>query len=180
MSSAKKSAEKKKSVKPASFNKKYIVYVAAIILIIAAVYFLFIKKNSSEPQWVKNGEVTFINAQTRQVLAKIDVEAAITPAKRQQGLMFRSHMDENKGMLFIFEHEDFQSFWMKNTLIPLDIIFINSKGVINTIHKNTVPYSEKSLPSKARSQFVVEVNAGFCNKYGINEGDLIEYKLFNQ
>ena len=91
--------------------------------------------------------------------------------------MYRSKMDEDNGMLFIFEKDEMQSFWMKNTIIPLDILFIDSKGVIYTIHSNTVPYSEKPIPSKGKSQFVVEVNGGYCSRHGIKEGDLIEYKL---
>jgi hypothetical protein len=117
--------------------------------------------------------VTFVSKDSRQKLAKIDVEVAINPAERQQGLMYRSKMDEDKGMIFIFERDDMQSFWMKNTIIPLDIMFIDSKGVINTIHKNTVPFSEKSLPSKSRSQFVVEVNGGYSDRHGIKEGDQV-------
>lgn len=91
--------------------------------------------------------------------------------------MYRSEMDEGNGMFFIYEKMDMQSFWMKNTKIPLDILFIDNKGVINTIHKMTTPYSERSLPSKQKSQFVVEVNGGFCDRNGIQEGDLIEYML---
>jgi uncharacterized membrane protein (UPF0127 family) len=166
--------EKKKQ---AFWSQRNIIIAVILVAAIVTSYFLFFKKSSNEPKWVKEGEVTFLSKDDRRQLAKIDVEAAKDPAKRQQGLMYRSHMDEDKGMIFIFEREDMQAFWMKNTILPLDIIFIDSKGVINTIHKNTVPYSEKSLPSKSRSQFVVEVNGGYCDKYGIKEGDLIEYKL---
>lgn len=157
-------------------TKKALIALIPVVVFIA-IYFLYIKKSSNEPEWVKEGEVTFVSKDTRQKLAKIDVEVAINPPERQQGLMYRSKMDEDKGMLFIFERDDMQSFWMKNTIIPLDIMFIDSKGVINTIHKNTVPFSERSLPSKSRSQFVVEVNGGYSDRHGIKEGDLIEYKL---
>lgn len=149
---------------------------AAFIII----YFVYLKNRNAEPVWVKEGEVTFLNKDTRQQISRIDVEVAMYPDERAQGLMYRTKMDEDKGMLFLFEREEPQSFWMKNTIIPLDILFISSKGVINTIHHNTTPYSEKSLPSKERSQFVVEVNAGYCQKHGIKEGDLIEYKLDRQ
>lgn len=163
--------------KPLFFGQRNIVIIAILAALIVSSYFLFFRKGSGEPQWVREGEVTFISKDTRQQIAKIEVEVASSPNERSQGLMFRSEMDENKGMLFLFEQMDWQSFWMKNTLIPLDIMFIDDKGVINTIHKNTVPYSETSLPSKQRSQFVVEVVGGFSDRHGIKEGDLIEYKL---
>jgi uncharacterized protein len=168
----KKSRTKQQSI----LNKRNIILVLILAAVLTAVYFLFIKK-PGEPEWVKEGEVTFLNGDTKQQLSKIEVEAAINPAERSQGLMFRSSMDEDKGMIFLFERMEMQSFWMKNTLIPLDILFIDDKGVINTIHRNTVPYSERSLPSKQKSQFVIEVNGGYCYRHGIKEGDLIEYKL---
>lgn len=176
--SKKSSLNKKKSgKKQQSFlNKRNIILVLIFAAVLTAVYFLYFKK-PGEPEWVREGEVTFLNKDSRQVLAMIEVEAAIQAAERNQGLMYRSEMDEDKGMIFFFEDMDMRSFWMKNTKIPLDIIFIDNKGVINTIHKNTVPYSERSIPSKQKSQFVVEVNGGYCERHGIKEGDLIEYKL---
>jgi uncharacterized membrane protein (UPF0127 family) len=140
------------------------------------VYFEFFKK-PSDPLFVKEGEVTFINKTNREVTKRIDVEVARNHAKRMRGLMFRREMDEDHGMLFIFETPDTQSFWMKNTILPLDIMFIDSVGVIDTIYRNTTPYSEKSLPSRRRVQFVVEVNGGWSYENGITEKDLIEFKL---
>jgi uncharacterized membrane protein (UPF0127 family) len=172
-----KNIKLKNKAKQNSFlSKRNLIIIIVLAAFIVTAYFLFIKK-SGEPEWVKEGEVTFLNKDTKQVLSKIEVEAAINHTERTQGLMYRSEMDEDKGMIFLFEDMDMRSFWMKNTLIPLDIIFIDNKGVINTIHRNTVPYSEKSLPSKQKSQFVVEVNGGYCSRHGIREGDLIEYKL---
>jgi hypothetical protein len=178
MSKVKKGTFKNKKASRTPFWKSRKILIALIpVLVFIAIYFLYIKKSSNEPEWVKEGEVTFISKDTRQKLAKIDVEVAINPTERTQGLMYRTKMEEDNGMLFIFERDDMQSFWMKNTIISLDILFIDSKGVINTIHKSTVPFSEKSLPSKGKSQFVVEVNGGYCDRHGIKEGDLIEYKL---
>ena len=166
-----KRLEKKKQT---FWSQRNIIIVVLVATAIVTSYFLFFKP---EPQWIKEGEVTFLSKTDHKQLAKIDVEVASNPTERDQGLMYRSKMDEDKGMIFIFERDDMQSFWMKNTIIPLDIMFINSKGVINTIHKNTVPYSERPLPSKDKSQFVVEVNGGYSDRHGIKEGDLIEYKL---
>jgi len=178
MSKVSKRTNRNNKIPKVPFWKTKKVLIALIpVVVFIAIYFLYIKKSSTEPEWVKEGEVTFVSKDTRQKLAKIDVEVAINPTERSQGLMYRSKMEEDNGMIFIFERDDMQSFWMKNTLIPLDVLFIDSKGVINTIHKNTVPFSERSLPSKSKSQFVVEVNGGYSDRHGIKEGDLIEYKL---
>lgn len=178
MYSNKRPPVKSKSHKKSSFLRSTgLLYAAILILLLVVSYFLFFQKSYKEPQWVKEGEVTFISATTREVISRIDVEVASTHAERMKGLMYRSSMDYDKGMLFLFEKEEVQSFWMKNTILPLDIIFIDSRGVINTIYTNTTPYSEKSLPSKKPSRYVVEVNAGYCKNHGIKEGDLIEYKI---
>lgn len=143
---------------------------------LTVLYFLFFKK-PSESQFVKEGEVIFINKGSRQQLAKIDVEVAIKPEEQMRGLMFRKEMDEDRGMLFLYSYESKQSFWMANTLIPLDIAFIESKGQIDTIYRYAKPLDSTSLPSRKKIKFVVETNGGFSDKHGIKEGDLIEYKL---
>ena len=169
-------SKNKKLLQRTFWTQRNIIIIALFIIAVVASYFLFFKK-FNEPQFVKEGEVIFLSKDTKLQLTKIDVEVAITPIEQSQGLMYRSEMDEGNGMFFIYEKMDMLSFWMKNTKIPLDILFIDNKGVINTIHKMTTPYSERSLPSKQKSQFVVEVNGGFCDRNGIQEGDLIEYML---
>jgi uncharacterized membrane protein (UPF0127 family) len=90
--------------------------------------------------------------------------------------MFRENMNENQGMFFIFQQEEPQSFYMKNTIMPLDIIFVNSKKQIVKIHTHTTPLSEASLPSGKPSVYVVEVIAGYTDKFGIKEGSYIEWR----
>lgn len=126
-------------------------------------------------EFQKEGELTFNNAKNN-FISKIDIEIADNEESRATGLMFRDKMDQNHGMLFVFPNEEPQAFWMKNTILPLDIIFVNSKMEIVKIQKNAVPYSEKSLPSVKPAQFVVEVNAGYCDKLGIGEGDKIVWR----
>jgi uncharacterized membrane protein (UPF0127 family) len=133
------------------------------------------QKDSGKIKFKKQGEVSFQDTM-KNLITKIDVEIAETDDTRHLGLMYRENMQENQGMLFIFPDEDFESFYMKNTIIPLDIIFINAKKQIVKIHKNTVPYSEKSLPSLKPSMYVVEVNAGFTDKYKIKEGEFIDWR----
>lgn len=122
----------------------------------------------------KEGELSFSDANGK-TLSKIEIEIADDNLQRETGLMLRRNMDENKGMLFIFPTEEFQAFWMKNTIMPLDIMYVNSNKEIVKIYENAEPYSEKSLPSLKPAQFVVEVNAGYAKKYGIKEGDRIDW-----
>ena len=171
-----KSSKNKKSVKKNAWYHNKFIYLVFFIAVITATYFLFIKK-PSDPDFKKEGDVTFFRKNDKQDIVHIDVEVANNNNDRMKGLMFRREMDEDHGMLFIFEAPDMQSFWMRNTILPLDIMFIDSVGVIDTIYRRTTPYSEKSIPSRRRVQFVVEVNGGWSDKHGIKEGDLIEFNV---
>lgn len=122
---------------------------------------------------VKEGEVVFLHGDKR--VRKIDVEIAENDAEREKGLMFRPYLSDSVGMLFIFNESSPQSFWMKNTMISLDIIYVDSDKKIVSIQKNAKPYSEESLPSFGNAQYVVEVNGGYCDKYGIQVGDAITF-----
>ena len=112
-------------------------------------------------------------------LTTIDIELAENNDERRVGLMFRDTMGDNQGMFFIFPYDDMQSFWMKNTILPLDMLFINSKNEIVTIHKNTTPYAETSYPSTLPAQYVLEVNAGYTDRFGITEGYRIGWMRTN-
>jgi hypothetical protein len=109
------------------------------------------------------------------IVTKIDIEIADNTPERMQGLMFRKSMDENKGMLFIFQDYEVRGFYMKNTIIPLDIIFLDSVKQVLKIYKNTTPFSERTLESGMPAKYVVEVNAGYTNKHGIKDGDRIKF-----
>ena len=103
------------------------------------------------------------------------MELATNEEEHARGLMFRKEMDENKGMLFIFTNEDWRSFWMHNTLIPLDIIYVNAKREVVSICKNTNTLDDTSLPSEAPAMYVIEINAGLCDKYGIDKGTKVNF-----
>ena len=105
---------------------------------------------------------------------EVEVEVVATPQARARGLMFRETLPEGTGMLFIFPETRPLSFWMRNTPISLDIIFIDPGGTIVKIHSDTVPYSEASLPSDAPARFVLEVPGGYCARIGLRAGDHIE------
>lgn len=109
-------------------------------------------------------------------LAKIDIEVSDEPLEHARGLKYRSAMEENQGMFFVFAFEGMQSFWMQDTKISLDIIYVNTDLRIVHIAENTVPFSEDQIPSLKPARYVVEVNAGFCKRHDIRVGDYISTK----
>lgn len=127
------------------------------------------------PVFKKEGELSFIKAATGKKVSTIDIEIATTFEERQQGLMFRRQMPSHQGMLFVFNESEPQAFWMKDTYIPLDIIYVDEKRTIVSIVANAQPLSETSLPSGVPAQYVVEVVAGFCAGNNIVTGDKIEF-----
>ena len=105
---------------------------------------------------------------------RVSVEIADTYEKRALGLMYQRDLPALHGMLFLFPRQEPLSFWMKNTPLPLDIIFINATRMIVSIAQNTTPFSEKLLPSGKPAQFVLEVNGGFCQRHGIAVGNRVQ------
>jgi uncharacterized membrane protein (UPF0127 family) len=106
---------------------------------------------------------------------RVDVEVARTPEQRQRGLMFRKHMDPDKGMLFLFERPDHLTFWMHNTYMPLDMIFIEAGMRILGIVEKTTPLSDRTCEVPGESQFVLEVNSGFSQVHDIKRGDKAQF-----
>ena len=102
------------------------------------------------------------------------VELATTEAVRDQGLMYRKELNKDKGMLFVFDKEGIYPFWMKNTLIPLDMIWINNSGKVVFMAQNVQPCKSLICPSiipSGSAKYVLEVNAGVCIETGIKVGD---------
>jgi uncharacterized protein len=126
-----------------------------------------------EREFVKEGELAFLGKNDGRKITKIDVEIADNPYEWERGLMYRHSMPEASGMLFIFPRPQLLSFWMRDTYIPLDLIFVDETMRIVTMHKNIQPLSEKRLSSNVAVKYAVEVNAGFCGRYGIKKGDRI-------
>lgn len=98
------------------------------------------------------------------------VEVANSQEKRSKGLMFRKHLPDNTGMLFVFSYEDYRYFYMKNTLIPLDIAFFNAQMEIVSI-KQMEPLDETTVASGKKAMYALEMNRGFFEKRGIKVGD---------
>jgi uncharacterized protein len=101
---------------------------------------------------------------------RVKVEIVRTPEDRARGLMFRKQLPQSQGMLFIFDAEEIQSFWMENTYIPLDMIFINTKLEVVGVVENASPLTRTSRRVDTPSLYVLEVNAGFARQHGIGKG----------
>jgi hypothetical protein len=106
------------------------------------------------------------------------VEMALTPEQQQQGLMFRPSLSADAGMLFDFVGTRPAAFWMKNTLIPLDMLFIAADGHIADYHERAVPLSEATIESKVSVRAVLELNGGTVARLGIHRGDLVHHAIF--
>ena len=103
------------------------------------------------------------------------VEVVDTPEGRAQGLMFRTELAPDAGMLFDFKQEREVAFWMQNTLIPLDMLFVGADGVVKTIHVNARPQDPTSIPSEVPVQFVLEIPGGRSVELGLKAGDTMSH-----
>ena len=106
------------------------------------------------------------------------VEVARTDEEKKIGLMFRKTLAQNAGMLFLYKREAIRLMWMKNTFIPLDILFIDKKGVIKRVVKRTVPHSLATISSRQSVLAVLELRGGITSSLDIKKGDRIEHPAF--
>jgi len=107
------------------------------------------------------------------------VEIADEPEEQARGLMFRSSLESDAGMLFIFDPPRAASFWMRNTMIPLDMIFIDDRGRVTNVAERTIPYSEFTQRSEGPVRAVLEVNAGEAARLGIGPGTVVRHPAFS-
>jgi uncharacterized membrane protein (UPF0127 family) len=130
------------------------------------------------------GRLSAVDLQPLEIVSKTGVhtfavEMAVTPEEQAKGLMFRRELPEGQGMLFDFQREQPATFWMKNTYISLDMIFIRADGRILRIAEDTVPLSEALVPSGGPVRAVLEVVAGTAKKLGIAPGDRVAHPIFS-
>jgi uncharacterized membrane protein (UPF0127 family) len=111
-----------------------------------------------------------VDLRTESGQVRFSVEVADTPSARSQGLMHRESLPRSAGMLFVYERPRPVAFWMRNTLIPLDIIFMDRSGTVQRVHANAVPLDETSIEGGDDIQFVLEINGGLSERLGITEG----------
>lgn len=148
----------KKSVK--------IVILLGVVLLILIMMFLVIP-----PSELKTGKVCF-NTNC------FDIEIAKTNTQRQEGLMNRESLDKNGGMLFVFDEEGMHSFWMKNTLIALDMIWINQNNEVVFIAENAEPCRTENCPHISpdrKAMYVLEINGGLAKELNVNVGDRVDF-----
>lgn len=165
----------------AYMRKRILLISMGIAGIVLLIFLLSTKTNNhmqssnSGPKFKKQGELTLTKSNGSSIVT-IDIEIADNDSKREVGMMDRTTMDEKQGMLFVFDEEYRGAFWMRNTILSLDIIFINQQGEIITIHKNTKPLSDDTYAPSGIAWYVLEVNAGFSETYGLKEGDRMSWK----
>lgn len=111
---------------------------------------------------------------------KFTVEVATTPAQLEQGLMFRRSMAPDAGMLFDFRAPTMAAMWMKNTFIPLDMLFVDAQGRIVNIHERAIPQSLETIAAAAPVRAVIELNGGTAARLGIRPGDRVVFPLFGE
>lgn len=181
------SKKKKKSSMHKKKRKNLTLQIILLLSIITAIILLSIRPNlknessnnsnrRSGIKFKKEGELTFYKKGGDQKILKIDIEIAQDDNERALGLMHRYKMSDSAGMLFIMDREEPQSFWMRNTYISLDIIYLNKELEIVKIQKYTQPLTDDPIPSIKKSKYVVEVIGGFCDLNSIEEGDYIKYE----
>jgi uncharacterized membrane protein (UPF0127 family) len=141
--------------------KKFILVIAVVLLSVTAC-------SSSD-------KVVFYNG-SGQKLAELDVEFAVSQEEQQRGLMYRKELDQDSGMIFVYNRPRILSFWMKNTYLPLDIAFVDKNNVVIDIFP-MVPLSLESIRSTSEALYAIEVNAGYYAKRGITPGSRIELEI---
>lgn len=132
------------------------------------------KVKKAEIAFKKEGELTLSKANGNDIVT-LNVEFAETKYERETGLMYRTSMKDDQAMLFIFDTEFPRSFYMKNTYLPLDIIYLDANQKIVSFQENAKPLDETSLPSEVPAMYVLEVNAGLAEKWLLEIGDSITF-----
>jgi len=178
----KRNVSKKRGKRKNSWLRLFVILglVLAMAFLIAQPYLSTNSQNRidrrAELEFKKEGQLSFFDSQNNQLIKTIDIEIAEGEYETGLGLMYRYSMSDSAGMLFIMEKEAPKNFWMKDTYISLDIIYLNRNLEIVTIQKYTQPLSEQSIPSYKKAKYVIEVNAGFCDKLNIEEGYTVSYE----
>lgn len=153
---------------------KYLVAIAASVFLISC------GEENTEPsietpaiEFEKEGELFLLKE--NDTIQTVDIEIADNDYERSTGLMYRDSMEDDQGMLFIYTNEAPRSFYMKNTYIPLDIIFYSKDSTIVSFQKDAKPRDETSLPSGAPAQFILELNAGKVDEWNLEIGDKMDF-----
>ncbi len=152
------------------------------LLLVSVGCLLTVSACKNEKKSIKQTEVSFkiegeltIYKAADSTTVTLDIEIADTEFDRETGLMYRSSMKNTQGMLFVFDNEQPRFFYMKNTQIPLDLIYVSADKKIVSFQKNAKPFDESSLPSNQPAQYVLEVNAGLADTWNLQLGDSLAF-----
>lgn len=137
------------------------------------------KPGKSKSEFNIEGKLKILDADKKPV-AQFAIEIADNPYSREKGLMYKYYIPDTVGMLFVFPKSDYRYFWMKNTPSSLDIIYADENNRIISIHENTEPYSEASIPSGDKAKYVIELKAGSVARFGIKKGQTFSYQTFGK
>lgn len=157
------------------------IIIVVMVAVLTFLIFYYASMNQQNSEFKKSEfKKIVINSQSGDIEFKVEI--ADDPIERSEGLMYRKSLAEDKGMLFIFEKVDYVNFWMKNTLILLDVIFIDQNNKIAHIASDVKPCPDGVLqcplyPSELPVKYALEINAGLAKKYGLKNGDLVELNL---
>jgi uncharacterized membrane protein (UPF0127 family) len=157
---------------------KYI-YSLLGFIVLATILAICIKNAKAKEAFASTSNYPVVGEFTRVTtkLLTVNMELANTAKEIERGLMHRSSLPANTGMLFQFPDEQERAFWMRNTLVPLDMLFVTSAGRITNIHPSVPPHSEELRRSNGPAQYVVELPGGTAEKYGIQAGDRFQWHL---
>ena len=157
------------------------------ILFISSILLSFIScKNDTkivEPikiEFKKEGTLSLYKSTSNSIITTLDIEISDTDYETQTGLMHRHNMLDNRGMLFVFDNIKLRFFYMKNTYLPLDIIYLDEAKLIVSFQKNAKPLDKTALPSQVPAKYVLEINAGLADKFNLAIGDKMEYNTNNK
>jgi uncharacterized membrane protein (UPF0127 family) len=168
-------------VSPVRFERRSFKQVALAAALVAALSPIVAQPRAAHAQAapaVAESTLETLEIATATGKHRFSVEVMRTDEQRARGLMHRRFMPAERGMLFDFKREDHVAMWMKNTFIPLDMLFIDRTGKIVSIAENTEPLSERTIPSGGPVLAVLEVNAGVARKIGAKPGDQLTHPLF--
>lgn len=157
--------------------KKRLIKLAALSLILSST--LSCADDKKEPKSIetepivfkKEAELYLIKGNSGDTIKKLNIELAESDYEHQTGLMYRENMKDDQGMLFLYDAERNRSFYMKNTYFPLDIIYYEADSSLVSIQKNATPRDETSLPSEGPAQFILEINGGLSDEWGLEKED---------
>jgi uncharacterized protein len=159
-----------------SFSSRRNIFLGGIIALMAALIFVWAQTGAPPAPAFPHDSLVIARADGQKFT--LDVEIATTHAQTEYGLMFRRSLPKDSGMLFLFAPDQPTSFWMKNTYIPLDMLFVGADGTIEKIVTHAEPLNLAPIPSDEPVRGVIEINGGEADRRGLKTGDRVLYPAF--